>query len=387
MNTSVKVYTDISCYSKTKYTTGIQRVVREVLHRMQKKTDLQIVFLNYSQNKKEVEVMNPDNLSPDSGEVLDWGTLTEKDVFFEIDACWNVAPRRSILYQELKKKNVKIITYIQDILPITHPEYFGKLGNWDFLGYIVACITYADRIVVTTEATRNSFENLLKEINCSDVDIDVVGLGGDLEGRSVSASEKIDRDAAEFVRKYDGKYVLMTGTIEPRKNHTVILDAFENELRSAGIPLVIAGRIGWNSEDTVSRIHKLEQGEHFVFLEGKNNATIRHLYEHAKIVVFPSFDEGYGLPIIEAMSYGVPVIAGDIPVLREVGGTACLYCDVHNAKEWGQTIRKLYSNDAEYLSWRKKAEKFSPMTWDETTEQLCGLIKQISIGRGGNMHV
>lgn len=371
------VYVDVTCYLQTEFISGIQRVVREVMRRLDKKSALQIIYLRYDQQSKKFKRTSLEK-NGEKSEVLEFDALSESDVFFEIDACWNVAPKRSILYEKLKEKKVQIVTYIQDILPITHPEYFGKLGNWQFLGYIVACINYADRIVVTTEATRKSFYELLEKIDCKDINIDVIGLGGDLDEKCFARSEKIDKTAFDFVAKHDKEYVLMTGTIEPRKNHRVILKAFEQKLFENQISLVIAGRIGWNSDDIVQIMNRLRENKNFVFLEGKNNSTIRYLYEHAKIVAFPSFDEGYGLPIIEAMDYDVPVIAGDVPVLREVGGSYCLYCDVNDEQDWIKKIWSLYSDDIEYSKWKKKAEDFQTLAWDDTANQLCELIKNNS---------
>ena len=174
------VYVDVTCYLQTEFISGIQRVVREVMRRLDKKSALQIIYLRYDQQSKKFKRTSLEK-NGEKSEVLEFDALSESDVFFEIDACWNVAPKRSILYEKLKEKKVQIVTYIQDILPITHPEYFGKLGNWQFLGYIVACINYADRIVVTTEATRKSFYELLEKIDCKDINIDVIGLGVDLD--------------------------------------------------------------------------------------------------------------------------------------------------------------------------------------------------------------
>lgn len=373
MNNAIMVYVDVTCYLQTEFTSGIQRVVREVMRRLDKKSSLQIIYLRYDQQSSKFKKTSLEKKG--EKEDFDFEVLNKNDVFFEIDACWNIAPKRSALYRKLKERGIQIITYIQDILPITHPEYFGKLGNWLFLGYIVACINYADRIVVTTEATRKSFYDLLKKIDCQDISIDVIGLGGDLDEKCSARPEKIDKTAFDFVAKHDKEYVLMTGTIEPRKNHRVILKAFEQKLFENQISLVIAGRIGWNSDDIVQIMNRLRENKNFVFLEGKNNSTIRYLYEHAKIVAFPSFDEGYGLPIIEAMDYDVPVIAGDVPVLREVGGSYCLYCDVNDEQDWIKKIEDLYFDDIEYSKWKKRAESFQTLTWNDTADQLCELIK------------
>jgi glycosyltransferase involved in cell wall biosynthesis len=135
------------------------------------------------------------------------------------------------------------------------------------------------------------------------------------------------------------KYILFVSTIEPRKNIDVLLDAFER-LRSRGAydgSLVVAGRIGWKSQHTLKRL----QAPGVVHLDYVSAPELMSLYEQADIFVFPSIYEGFGFPLLEAMSLGVPAIAARSSSLPEIGGDAALYFDPRSADELEAAIEQI----------------------------------------------
>lgn len=120
--------------------------------------------------------------------------------------------------------------------------------------------------------------------------------------------------------------VLIVGTIEPRKNHLTLLDAMEHVRREhPDALLIIAGRIGWQSDAIVERIRQAVDLGHTQLIEGPDDETLHNLYRRAHVFAFPSHYEGFGLPVLEAMSHGVPVVASDIPSLRETAGDAARF--------------------------------------------------------------
>jgi alpha-1,2-rhamnosyltransferase len=114
---------------------------------------------------------------------------------------------------------------------------------------------------------------------------------------------------------------LTVGTIEPRKNHELILDAFDR-LWAGRAParLVIFGRLGWRSDALARRIRDhAELGRRLMWFETGSDTELDYAYRHASALIFASCSEGFGLPLVEAMQYGLPVLASDIPVFREIG--------------------------------------------------------------------
>lgn len=122
--------------------------------------------------------------------------------------------------------------------------------------------------------------------------------------------------------------LLTVGTIEPRKNLLTLIDAMTLiQARHPDVRLTIAGRIGWRSDDIVVRIRSAKAAGIVRFIDAPDDPTLDRLYAAATAVVLPSFYEGFGLPVLEAMARGVPVVASDISALRETGGDVATYVD------------------------------------------------------------
>lgn len=143
----------------------------------------------------------------------------------------------------------------------------------------------------------------------------------------------------------DGKlpYLLMVGTIEPRKNHLALVDAWEL-LRADGFPhlnLVFVGSFGWDHDEIMRRLSPWLQRGGLHLLEAVPASDLRLLYQHALATVCPSFGEGFDFPGIEAMRCGGVVAASDIPVHRGVFGDACEYFSPYSASDLAQSIRNL----------------------------------------------
>lgn len=142
------------------------------------------------------------------------------------------------------------------------------------------------------------------------------------------------------------RFALHVGTIEPRKNIIILLEAWE-QLNREGVtlPLVLCGRYGWKSDDLKAKIETAQKegwARHFGYVE---NSQLAALYETATLVVFPSLYEGFGLPAVEALWAGAPLLASDIPVLREVAADAAHYAASGNSEEWVLKVRLLAEND------------------------------------------
>lgn len=139
------------------------------------------------------------------------------------------------------------------------------------------------------------------------------------------------------------RFVLHVGTLEPRKNLPVLLAAWRRwrESGEAPPPLVFCGRYGWKTEELEREI-ETAVGEGWLLTYGYlDNAHVATLYRRALYVVLPSIYEGFGLPAVEAMSAGVPLVLSDLPVLREIAGEAALYVPPSDVDAWAETCRAL----------------------------------------------
>jgi glycosyltransferase involved in cell wall biosynthesis len=144
-------------------------------------------------------------------------------------------------------------------------------------------------------------------------------------------------------------YLLMVGTIEPRKNHIALLDAWEL-LRSDGFPqlnLVFVGSLGWDHAEILRRFSPWLQRGGLHLLEDVPASDLRLLYRHARATVCPSFGEGFDFPGIEAMRCGGVVAASEIPVHRDIFGQACAYFSPYSANDLARVVRSLIEVNAQ----------------------------------------
>jgi alpha-1,2-rhamnosyltransferase len=174
----------------------------------------------------------------------------------------------------------------------------------------------------------------------------------------------------------DRNVYLVVGTIEPRKNHRRILDVFDR-LWSEGSEssVLIVGRLGWLSDDVAKRIrtHR-EFGRRLFWLPAASDTELDHAYRHASALIFASCCEGFGLPLVEAMQYGLPVLASDIEVFREIGGEYPHYFDVDDERSLYEAVRGFESRAGSGERLQRQ-----PQPWLSWAESARMLLEKVSV--------
>ena len=166
----------------------------------------------------------------------------------------------------------------------------------------------------------------------------------------------------------DDPYVLWVGTLEPRKNLPLLLDAFRAVVR-AGRPerLVIVGPDGWRGGPRAVAAAAEDLGDRVRFMGAVRADRLNALYAGATLFAFPSIHEGFGLPVLEAMAQGVAVLASDIPVLREVGGPAAAYVPPTDSGAWAETLVELLNDESRRHRMGAAAREWATeFTWEQS---------------------
>ena len=386
----MKIYIDLSTIMQVDFITGIQRVVREITVRMMKHEEHEFYLLTYScKNNCFLRLSNERfldyflNEKGEKGAILTPEKIGFRDipsgaVFFELDGVWNSMLKRSYLFPILKQNGVKIVTQVYDLIPITDPQFCHENTCANFMVYVGANLKYADLIITSAQTTIDVLDNLTDKMGLERKKSTVVGLSSDFSKANLSEGEvhpKVQKIAGS------GKYLLMLGTIEPRKNHSLVIDALESGLAECGIKVIFAGRIGWNVKELEKRIktHPLFNKNLF-FVEKPDDATVDYLYKNAFAVAFPTFNEGFGLPMIESFMRGTPVIASDIPVLHEVAGDYADYFDPHSKEDLIRCVKELLSSEEKYKEKKARLKEYVPYTWDEAAEDMLRAVTSVSEG-------
>jgi len=165
-------------------------------------------------------------------------------------------------------------------------------------------------------------------------------------------------------------YFVVLGTIEPRKNHLILLHVWRQlayALGAATPKLVIVGQRGWECEQVIDILERCTTLRDFVLEFPRCSDTeLASLLSHARALLFPSFVEGYGLPLVEAMRLRVPVIASDLPVFRELAGEAPEYLDPIDGPAWRKTILDYIPNgSARRNAQLKRMENLRVPGWED----------------------
>lgn len=282
-----------------------------------------------------------------------WMKLIDCDVMF---AANYFLPR---LHSAVARRRVIVI---HDLTYKRFPELLQKETLHNLTAMMAREIALADAIVCVSESTRR---DLLEYYQ-----VDASRAFAILSGVTAPA-------APEPIDGLPSRYLLFVSTIEPRKNLSVLLDAFET-LRARGEydgDLVVVGRVGWKSEALLPRLRK----PHIHHLDYLGAGQLASVYRNAELFVFPSIYEGFGFPLAEAMLHGVPAVAARSSSLPEVGGDAALYFEPHDAEELANAIRRVTSDaklrDELIARGREQVAKF---TWEDAATQTLDVIRRVA---------
>ena len=380
-----RIYMDLSMLCLTPFTTGIQRVAKEIVLRMLKNPDISLTLLAATPSQTAWRVLPhsafteyyTEKTGSPYGEglpqIITPADIPTDAVFFDIDSAWNMPMHRSWLFPRLKMRGVTIVSHLYDLIPVTEPQYFHTTTMRQFLSWTTAVLQYADHIICNADATKAALHTLCTQLEHREPPCTVVPLGADFAKKTVDP-ESVDTKLLNLLTPY--RYLLMVGTVEPRKNHQLLYDAV-NQLSERGIKVVFAGRLGWNMDHFAKAISKHpKNGKDFFFVQGPTDATIQALYKDALAVVFPTRNEGFGLPIVEAFLNGTPVLASDIPVLREVGGDMADYFDNTSVDSLLQAVDALLADEEAYQKKRAAIAAYRPRTWDTAADEMVQALRR-----------
>ena len=209
------------------------------------------------------------------------------------------------------------IVIVHDLLFESHPQYFGRAARLRFKLLVRLSASRARHVVAVSSTTR---AEILRRYRLADSQIHLVSGGIGTPGSIADPGAS----------PYPTPYVLAVGRLEPRKNIAALLRAF-TLMQTPGVHLVVIGREDFGAAETVARLHALQEDPatkaRVTWLTGVPDAGLPSAYRHAAVFAFPSFAEGFGLPVLEALAHGTPVVASGHGAMREVGGAFCRYFD------------------------------------------------------------
>ena len=273
----------------------------------------------------------------------------------------------------------KLTVTLADMTFFLMPKNHTFLKRHYFRMFILLAAGLADRIIVVSNSTRRDF---LKRFPAAKNKVATIPLGKPALPVIRGASKVFAGQPAPF--NTEQEYILFIGTLEPRKNVNSLISAYHrlNQTKPRG-PLVIVGAKGWDYEETFQLVFRLGVGEKVIFTGFIDDCEKFALLQNATVFVYPSFYEGFGIPVLEALSLGVPTIASNVSSMPEVAGDAALLVDPRNVEELANALNTLLENPSLRRDMSIKGiEQAGKFNWERTARETIGVYNNaVQAGR------
>lgn len=346
---------------------GVSIYALSLLQHFNKKANTRLKFIIYLKNK-------PGNSMPPQNENFKYRVISgplwsqiflpahlslkkEIDVFFTPA---HYAPRHC---------PVPLVVTIHDLSHFYFPNEFLKKDLYKLTNWTKYSVRKARKIIAVSENTK---QDLIKFYDLPEDKIRVIYNGYE---KSLHLPPSTVHRHPELV---SGSYILYVGTLQPRKNVPTLIRAFDKFSKiHKDYKLVITGKKGWLFDEIFELVRELGLENKIIFTDYVNDNKLAELYKDAFCLVFPSFYEGFGIPILEAMGNSCPVISSNASSLPEVGGDACLYFNPNNDDELVEKLKELINLEKRNSLIKKGLARIKLFSWKKCADETLETIKNI----------
>lgn len=292
--------------------------------------------------------------------------FADGDVVIILGASWSWKGMMQAIYSIRRSMDIKLVFTLYDLIPVHFPHFFGPGFGQFFTNYLSDTLYRSDVALSISESTTRDAKKFQMEMGIPEIPIVQFRLGDN------------PHDDDEPVTPYGAlagqEYILAVGTVEIRKNYMALYNAWALAFeRGIALPkLVIVGRPGWLVTDLIYQLFVDPRiGKSIEILEDVDDSTLAWLYQNSLFTVYPSWYEGWGLPIAESVRYGKMCITSTTSSMPEIAGDLLDYCEPSNPEAFLNRIVYYAENRAE-LKKREAAivKKYKPVTWSESFDQV-----------------
>ncbi|MGQ9626892.1 MAG: glycosyltransferase family 4 protein [Anaerolineae bacterium] len=273
--------------------------------------------------------------------------------------------------------NCKSVITIHDLAFLIYPHFLTK-ESARYYGQIDQAVRHTDHIIAVSEKTK---QDTIRLLGVPESKVTVIYEAANPIFRPLNDEESLRRIKVKYNIERD--YILFVSTIEPRKNVPTLLRAYRQLLDNYKLPiqLVIAGRQGWLSDEVFALAQELKLAGKVLFLGRVPTEDLVYLYNGAKLLVHPSFYEGFGLPPLEAMACGTPVVVSNVSALPEVVGDAAILVDPSDVSALTVGIwRVLTDSDLRAEMVAKGFKRAACFSWQKAAKQTLEVYHRVIQG-------
>lgn len=268
-------------------------------------------------------------------------------------------------WQWLERRKCRAIVFIHDLIPIQFPEYSHPREKRLHTHRLRNTLRHATAIIVNSSCTESALRGFAKAQNLTCPPILVNPLGHDLP----------EPDNEHLPPALRQPYFVLLGTIEPRKNHLLILTLWREMAKRLGVgtpQLVVIGRRGWECEQVVDLLERCEAiHPHLLELNNASDEQVAALIRGARALLMPSFAEGFGMPVQEALAWGTPVISTPLAAIKEFAGNIPDYAEPHDGARWLELIEDyLRPGSPQWSGQMERLKTFRDTRWPDHFSRL-----------------
>jgi glycosyltransferase involved in cell wall biosynthesis len=291
------------------------------------------------------------------------------DLLFALGAPWAHPDYAGLLRTQREQRGLQFALLVYDLIPYRHPEWCDRGLVRVFCAWCDSVLPCCDAIFAISRATAADVTAYAGERGITLPPVVPVPMGT-VFGDGLVAAARTRRLPPP------GNYVLYVSTIEARKNHVLLFRVWQRllaELPDASVPtLVFAGRVGWLVEDLMRQIANTDNlNGRLLLIENPTDSELAALYHGCLFTVFPSFHEGWGLPVGESLAFGKPCLIADRTSLPEAGGDLVRRFDPDNLHDAYAAIRDVIRDRAGLARWEARVrQEFQPVQWSATVRAL-----------------
>lgn len=358
------LFFDTSVITRDNNKTGIQRVIRELYKNMielgAKICPMQCVCGRWISSREFI--CRIDNKSFDDNEYL--LDIKGKRLFLP-DAAWNIPD----FFDSIQDYSDSCFV-VYDLIPILYPETFSAKLREDFTRWLERALQMNSKCICISQAVADDLQAYYRRKGFQrekPLEVYVMHLGFDIPKLRIAVRDEIK----DFVKK--AKTFLMVGTVEPRKNHLLLLQSMKQVLETIPneeVQLLIIGRDGWMNEE-FKRMYETDDTirNHVLWIKDGEDCEIQWAYQNCAALVYPPRTEGFGLPLVEAAHFHLPIMCSDIPVFREVVGNHADYFRVDDVDSLSRTIIRWLS-----VKQHPDSGQVKKYTWRECAEEVLDIL-------------
>ena len=380
-DSGAKLFLDVTELARVDGKSGIQRVVRALLIAIPQETPRGLIVQPIYFDGRQFRCANRFaslffNCDVKADDAIDF---SPDDQYLSLDLnVASIAESQPVL-ESMRRKGVKLNFLVYDVLPIQHPEWWPAGLADGFANWFELVSRVGDRLICISRAVKEEVSSLIAHDaiagSTNAPDVHWFHLGADI--KSTSPTLTMPRRAESVFEQMSLRPTfLMVGTVEPRKGHELVLNAFEwLWSQDHALNLIVVGKRGWLVDELTCRLRDCsERGRRFFWLETASDEFLEEVYARSTCLLAASEAEGFGLPLIEASFYGLPVLARDIPVFREVAGDAATYFTASNHR--GLAIEILEWLDLDANDKAPRSSEMQALTWSQSARCL---LKQLGL--------